>query len=84
VAIPAPLTLKEELHFLSRIVRRGVRAKQDGSAVSPADFDARLRELGKRRVRDACARNGIVAPKSFGIEMHRLHRRAKPCATPSA
>jgi 3-methyladenine DNA glycosylase AlkD len=38
---------------------------------------AQLRKLGRKSVRDGYARYGIVAPKSFGIEMHRIHALAR-------
>jgi 3-methyladenine DNA glycosylase AlkD len=36
-----------------------------------------LRKLGRASVRESYARYGIVAPKSFGIAMNRIHRLAK-------
>jgi len=38
---------------------------------------ASLRKLGSASVRASYARYGIVAPKSFGIAMNRIHRLAK-------
>jgi len=62
-----PGTRRQELSIV--IVRR---ARPDVKTVVTT-----LRKLGSASVREGYARYGIVAPKSFGIAMNRIHRLAK-------
>jgi 3-methyladenine DNA glycosylase AlkD len=52
-----------------------VNARRAGSDVKTVV--TKLRKLGSASVRASYARYGIVAPKSFGIAMNKIHRLAK-------